>query len=193
MLAAGTGGIASDEVKGDGIVRIFDLNNDLKTEISIKTNKFDLDWVSFCPRSNLLFMGETSDSSVAVYDLRFPNEPIFTTTHGTISADSIVAHAWLSKGNILATGGHDGHVKLWDCQRGFQMLNKFEFNSSISCITYSEGTIIYFTFLINTIFSTFIADHSIWIGTDNGGVYMLSSIGSLGDNHPPVLSGRCVY
>ena len=139
MLAAGTGGISSDEVKGDGIVRVMDLNQNLKTSITIKTKKYDLDCVSFCPRSNLLFMGETSDSSIAVYDLRFPSEPLFVTAHGTPSVDSIVAHAWLSRGNILATGGHDGLVKLWDCQRGFSLLTTFEFNSSISCITYSEG------------------------------------------------------
>ena len=138
MLVAGTGGIASDEVKGDGIVRILDLGQSLKTSIAIKTNKYDLDCVSFCPRSTLLFMGETSDSSVSVYDLRFPNEPIFTSTHGIPSVDSVVAHAWLSNGNILATGGHDGQVNLWDCQRGFSLINKFEFNSSISCITYSD-------------------------------------------------------
>ena len=138
MLVAGTGGIASDEVKGDGIVRILDLGQSLKTSIAIKTNKYDLDCVSFCPRSTLLFMGETSDSSVSVYDLRFPNEPLFTSTHGNPSVDSVVAHAWLSNGNILATGGHDGQVNLWDCQRGFSLINKFEFNSSISCITYSD-------------------------------------------------------
>lgn len=141
MLVAGTGGIASDEVKGDGIVRIMDLGQSLKTSISIKTEMYDLDCVSFCPRSTLLFMGETSDSSIAVYDLRFPNEPLFTSTHGNQCVDSVVAHTWLCNGNILATGGHDGHVNLWDCQRGFSLINKFEFNSSISCITYSEGKI----------------------------------------------------
>ena len=142
MLVTGTGGIASDDVKGDGIVRVLDLGQSLKTSIAIKTGKFDLDCVSFCPRSTLLFMGETSDSSIAVYDLRFPNEPLFTTTHGNLAVDSVVAHAWLSNGTILATGGHDGQVCLWDCQRGFSLVNKFEFNSSISCITYSESNMI---------------------------------------------------
>lgn len=118
-----------------------DLGQDLKTAISINTGKYDMDSVSFCPRSNLLFLGETSDSSVSVYDLRFPAEPIFSTSHETTRVDSVVAHAWISKGDILATGGHDGQVKLWDCQRGFSLLNKFEFNSSISCITYSESKI----------------------------------------------------
>lgn len=139
MLAAGTGGISSDDEKGDGIVRIMSLDQGLKTSLAIRTDNLDLDCVSFCPNSTLLFMGETSDSSITVYDLRFPSEPLFTTSHGTIAADAIVAHAWLSKGNILATGGHDGQVKLWDCRRGFSLLNKFEFNSSISCITYSES------------------------------------------------------
>jgi WD40 repeat protein len=139
MLATGTGGIASDDVKGDGVVRIMDLGQSLKTSIAIKTEKYDLDCVSFCSRSTLLFMGETSDSSIAVYDLRFPNEPLFTSTHGNPSVDSVVAHAWLCNGTILATGGHDGQVNLWDCQRGFSLINKFEFNSSISCITYSDS------------------------------------------------------
>lgn len=139
-MAAGTGGISSDEVKGDGIVRVMDLNQNLKTVIGIQTKKYDLDCVSFCPHSQLLFMGETSDSSVAVYDLRYPSEPLFITTHGTAAEESVVGNAWLSNGNILATGGHDGLLKLWDCQRGFSLLNTFEFNSSISCITYSEGT-----------------------------------------------------
>lgn len=139
MLAAGTGGIASDDVKGDGIVRVLELGQGLKTSIAIKAEKYDLDCVSFCPRSTLLFMGETSDSSIAVYDLRFPSEPLFATTHGTPIVDSVVAHAWLSNGKILATGGHDGQVNLWDCQRGFSLISKFEFNSSISCITYSDS------------------------------------------------------
>ena len=143
MLAAGTGGISSEQARGDGILRIMDLGQDLKTFMSINTKKFDMDSVSFCPRGNLLFLGETSDSSVTVYDLRFPSEPIFATSHGTMRVDSLVSHAWISKGNILATGGHDGNVKLWDCQRGFSLLNKFEFNSSISCITYSEGNTTY--------------------------------------------------
>lgn len=138
LLAAGTGGISSEQAKGDGIVRIMDLGQDMKTVMSINTEKYDMDSVSFCPRGNLLFLGETSDSSVSVYDLRFPSESIFSTSHETTRVDSVVAHAWISKGNILATGGHDGQVRLWDCQRGFSLLNKFEFNSSISCITYSE-------------------------------------------------------
>ena len=140
MLAAGTGGISSDDVKGDGIVRVLDLTQNLKTSIEINTKNYDLDCVSFCPKSKLLFIGETSDSSVSVYDLRFPADPLFVTSHGTTAVDSVVAHAWLSNGNILVSGGHDGSVKLWDCQRGFSLLNSFEFNSSISCITYSEGT-----------------------------------------------------
>ena len=139
ILATGTGGLSSEHAKGDGILRIMDLGQDLKTFMSIDTKKYDMDSVSFSPRSNLLFLGENSDSSVSIYDLRFPSEPIFFNAHGTIGADAIVAHAWIANGNILATGGHDGHVKLWDCQRGFSLLNNFEFNSSITCITYSEG------------------------------------------------------
>lgn len=145
MLATGTGGISSDEVKGDGIVRIMDLNQNFKTAIEIKTSKYDLDCISFNPQNTLLFMGETSDSSVTVYDYRYPSEPLFTTSHSSSAEDSVVAHSWLSNGNVLATGGQDGFVKLWDCKRGFSLLNTFEFNSSISCITYSEGNCIHFT------------------------------------------------
>lgn len=193
-LAAGTGGIASDEVKGDGIVRIMDLNSDLKTAIAIKTKKYDLDCVSFCPRSSLLFMGETSDSSISVYDLRFASVPLFVASHcGPGEGDSIVAHAWLKKGDILATGGQDGSVRLWDCQRGFSLLNAFEFNSSVSCITFSEGTRSLFILVCIFNSSCFAVDNSMWIGTDNGGVYMVSSRGCLGENHPAVISGKCVY
>ena len=39
-------------------------------------------------------------------------------------------------------------------------------------------------------FFMLLVDHSIWIGTDNGGVYMLGSPGSLGDRHPSILFGK---
>lgn len=138
-MAAGTGGISSDESKGDGIVRVLSLGQDLKPVLGIKTDKYDLDCVSFGPNSTLLFIGETSDCSLAVYDLRFPSRPVFSFSHGNENADAFVAHAWLAKGRVLATGGHDGHVKLWDCFRGFCLLNTFEFNSGISCISYSDS------------------------------------------------------
>ena len=140
MLAAGTGGISSDECKGDGIVRVMSLAQDLKPVLGIKTSKYDLDCVSFSPNNTLLFIGETTDCSVAVYDLRFPNQPVFSYSHGNENAEAIVAHAWLSKGRVLATGGHDGIVRLWDCSKGFSPLNTFEFNSGISCISYSDST-----------------------------------------------------
>lgn len=165
----------------------------MKTSMAIQTKKYDLDCISFCPAGNMLFTGETSDNSIELYDLRFPKDPIFTTSHGTNGTDSIVAHTWLSKGHILATGGHDGLLKLWDCKRGFSLINELEFNSSISCITYSEGFAI-LSFLSHIVFIfLFLVDHSIWLGTDNGAVHMIATPGSIDEGHSSHIFAKCYF
>lgn len=169
----GTGAV-SDTEYGDGIVRIFSAPDGFsKASMCIPTSKKDVDSLSFCSRSRYLFVGETSDCSVSVYDLRHVgahDRPIFETSHGFSGAEAVVPHVWLFDSSVLVTGGHDGAVRVWDARAGFSLMKEFQFNTSISCITASD------------------ADCNLWIGTDNGGVYFLSATGVVDPQHPVIIS-----
>ncbi len=143
LLAAGTGCIL-ENVKGDGIIRIFGVSSDFKRSITIPTEMYDMEALSFCPRNELLFATDSSTSNWSVYDLRFPNAPIFTNSHfmlreGEMQQNEVVAHCWLDGGNYLATGGHDETLKIWDCRRSFELVDTFSFKNGICQIDYGKA------------------------------------------------------
>ncbi len=144
LLAAGTGCIVGDE-KGDGIIRIFDVSSDLQQgPLKIVTDMLELEVVSFCPRTELLFATDSSSSKWSVYDLRFSGEPLFSSSHfmlreGEVQQNEVVAHCWFPGGHYLAAGGHDETVKLWNCRRSFELVDTFAFKNGIAQLEYFEG------------------------------------------------------
>ena len=143
LLAAGSGCIV-ENAKGDGIIRIFDLASAFNRGMSIATDMYDMEAVSFCPRTELLFATDSFTSNWAVYDLRFPNVPLFSNSHfmlrpGEVRENEVVAHCWLKGGEFLATGGHDETMKIWDCRRAFELVDQFTFKNGVAQIEQSYG------------------------------------------------------
>jgi WD40 repeat protein len=192
----GTGSVAEGASGGDGIVRLFEYGSGLKSAaVSVKTSMTDIDSLSLCSRSQLLFVGESSDCSVAIYDLRYVSsssaehsQPLFSVSHGQRGADAVVPHAWLRGGDLLASGGFDGRVCIWDCRSGFSLLRQLQFNASVACITAADGMLLGMGDVYPLTRYIIVDDLCLWVGTDNGGVYMVSSVGYLDEGHPVVIA-----
>lgn len=160
MVVLGTGGVI-DNASGSGRAFLLDLRQPQPSVMTINSpNQHDMDAIRFNPLdATYLAISETSDNSVALFDLRRAQLPLLEYDHRlTGQEDCMMALNWLNDGRLVS-GGMDGKIKLINPQRMIseQSIEVIDIGLPINVIVPSVN------------------DSLLFVGTDFGTVHCLSS------------------
>ncbi len=100
----------------DGTIRIFDVNCPTKSSsqtINAHSNEvLTVDWSKYC--DSVVFSGST-DGSVKMWDLRYPNDPVSILLGHQLAVRRIKCSPF--NPNIIVSVGYDMTMRLWNVER----------------------------------------------------------------------------
>ncbi|KAI1315602.1 hypothetical protein EDD11_000612 [Mortierella claussenii] len=143
-LVCGTSGrsTAGDDEKGDGIVRVFDVEHAKEIESAVSGHE-DVNLVDFSPCEQYV-ISCSHNNEVAVFDRRWMTGPPLHRLHHINKEDDdsnagITSALWWPRGlgtsqTMLVTGGGDGAVKLWDIRRATEDTEIWSFEANLGPI-----------------------------------------------------------
>ncbi|CAG8599663.1 16485_t:CDS:10, partial [Dentiscutata heterogama] len=128
-----TCGTTAEFEEGDGSMHIWDMLS--QTTLRAFTGEKDINVISISPNDQYIALGGVMNT-VYVYDKRYLKQSLHVLRHENpddgLPHDGIMSLQWIFDSNILASGGNDNCVKVWDVSlaSGNNMIYQFSHHDS---------------------------------------------------------------